>query len=293
MRLSSLHTHSTFCDGSDDVQTLCARAYEKGLCAIGFSSHGPISPKTGIKTNWHLDEGRLEQYLGEVRAAQSRWKGKLQVFLGLELDYIKGLRCALDRDIRSLGLDFLIGSVHYLVPANGAQPFTIDGPLEELERGVGEGFGGDGEAMMNTYWDAVAEMVSLGGFDILGHIDLVRKNNPGGRFFNTESEAWQQRIREVADLVCKGGCVVEITTGGLNRGKRNDTYPSLPLLRLLSERGVPALISADAHKAADLDGHYDFALQALARAGYSEHTLFEGRDGGKAQWSRELIRVEA
>ncbi len=90
-KFSSLHTHTVFCDGKDNVETMCRTAYEKGLASIGFSSHAPVG-STGLKTHWHIKDDKLGEYINEVKAAQLRWEGKLPVYLGLEVDYIKGLR---------------------------------------------------------------------------------------------------------------------------------------------------------------------------------------------------------
>jgi len=409
---SSLHTHTIFCDGKDDVETMCAAAYEKGLAAIGFSAHAPVG-RTGLVTNWHLKDSRLEEYAGEVCAARRRWEGRLAVYLGLEVDYIKGLRSPLDSDIcmrgvhtpslqtkldpllsanapegraargrrKFLGLpavgdervklitkgkekadqheehdchpnfrnlaishgqkkagqrlrrrtppdfaapalpappgdfrencgsslalqggvfDYIIGSVHYLVPPCG-EPFTVDGPVEEMEKGIAAGFGGDSEAMMHAYWDAVLEMIAVGGFDIVGHIDLIKKTNDDfnggqdsvrslgstgsrGRWFSREGGAYMRRFEEVAAAVSASGLVVELSTGALNRRYHSETYPSLPLLRILRRRNVPVMISADAHRAADLDGFYPQAMEMLHKAGYESHVVFEGRQNGSPQW---------
>ena len=283
---SSLHTHTTFCDGKDDVETMCRAAYEKGLAAIGFSAHAPAG-KTGLVTNWHLKDHRLAEYVDEVNAARRRWQEKIDVYLGLEVDYIKSLRSPLDRDIQELNLDFVIGSVHYLVPPRGA-PFTVDGPVEEMEKGIAAGFGGDGEAMMHAYWDTVLEMIALGGFDIVGHLDLVKKTNDTdgsrGRWFSRESMVYTRRLQEAAAAVSAGGFVVELSTGALNRRYHSETYPSLPFLRLLRRHNVPVMISADAHRAADLDGYYPIACQTLFEAGYDSHVVFKGRKNGQAAW---------
>jgi len=284
MEFSSLHTHTLFCDGSDDVQTMCLAAYEKGLCSIGFSAHAPIYKKTGIKTQWHLNDEDLDEYIREIRSARERWKGKLPVFLGLEADYIKG-RCGPgDSDLQSLGLDFIIGSVHYLVPDNGTDLFTVDGSMEEMEQGVRLGYGGDGEAAMHAYWDTVAEMAAAGGFEILGHSDIIIKNNKNNRWFDTDSEVWRCCLADISDVLSRSACVVEVNTGGLNRGKIDTTYPSVNFLRVLHEKNIPVLISSDAHRACDLDGHYDIARQTLRAAGYCKHVLFEGKTAGKPVW---------
>jgi histidinol-phosphatase (PHP family) len=290
---SCLHTHTFFCDGKDDVETYCRRAWEKGYHSLGFSAHGPVTGKTGLTTDWNLPESRLEAYLDAVREARRRWEGKLRVYLGLEVDYIGGLMGPADRDYRDLGLDYLIGSVHYIIPPHGA-PFTVDGSREELDRGLEEGFGGDGEALTHCYWDQVAAMIRAGGFDILGHADLIKKNNrpPGtvGAFFDPADPGYLQRAGEIAALAgARAGMVVEVNTGGLNRGKVNETYPSPAMLRLFRAERVPALITADAHRAQDLDGHYGEALEAMRQAGYREMVLFEGREGDRPRWAARGI----
>ena len=279
---SSLHTHTIFDDGKDDVETMCRTACEKGLVAIGFSAHAPIK----MESDWHLQAVRMEEYLAAVHAARRRWEGKIDVYLGFEVDYIKGQRSPLDRDIRDANPDYTIGSVHYLLPPQG-YPFTVDAPADELKIGVTECYGSDGEAMMHAYWDAVAQMLAIGGFDIIGHLDLVKKHNRSNCWFDMESDAYRQRLEEIVRAVASGGFVLEVNTGALNRGQLTETYPSLPALRLLRQLNVPVMISADAHCAAHLDGHYREACQILLDAGYTNHVIFQGRKDEKAVW-REL-----
>ena len=291
---SSMHTHTLFCDGQDDIETMCRAAYEKKLYAIGFSSHAPVYKQTGIKTGWNMSEERVDEYVAEITAAKRRWQGKLAVFLGFEVDYIKGMRSPADNDIKSINADFLIGSVHYIVPSNGAEPFTVDGPPEELEKGLNEGFNGNGEALMNCYYDMVAEMIAAGGFDILGHADIIKKNCINKSYWPAESELIRQKEITCA-VMGKCNCgetssiAVEVNTGGINRKKINDVYPSLSFLHLLREHEVPVIITADAHCARDIDGNYDKALQTIVKAGFREHVLFCGKNNGNTIWKKEKI----
>ena len=269
---SSMHTHTLFCDGKDDVETMCRAAYEKKMCAIGFSAHAPIAKKTGIKTDWHLSEDRVDEYVEQVLSAKKNWQGKLEVFLGYEVDYIKGLRTALDADITAVNPDYLIGSVHYIIPPNGAELFTVDGPMEEFEKGLNEGFRGDAQALMHCYYDAMAEMTALGGFDILGHADLIKKNCITKKYWPAECEYIRQM--EIALTLKEAGLTAEVNTGGINRRKINEVYPSLSFLRLLCEHNVPVMITADAHCAEDIDGNYETALKTIKRAGFKNHLIF-------------------
>lgn len=295
MRFSSLHTHSAYCDGSGEIEAFCRAAFEKGLVSLGFSSHAPLGLCRRAEaeipgTSWHMKAESLSAYLAEIGEARARWAGKLDLYSGLEADFIEGRASPAELRRRLPGLDYIIGSVHYLVPSGG-EPFTVDGPFEETERGFREGFGGNGEAFTDKYWDAVEEMIGKGGFDILGHADLVKKHNGKGRFFDPEDARYLGRAREIAESAARAGIAVEVNTGGINRRAIQETYPSVRLLRFFREAGVPALITADAHRAEDLDGHYGDALRALREAGYREHALFQGRRDGKALWESEPLEA--
>jgi histidinol-phosphatase (PHP family) len=134
-------------------------------------------------------------------------------------------------------------------------------------------------------------MIAAGAFDILGHPDLVKKNNQGNRIFDPENPDCLRRTGEIARAAARANLVVEVNTGGINRGKINETYPSPAFLKLFRENAVPAIISADAHRAEDLDGHYGLAREALIAAGYTETVLFEGKSEGVPRWSVQSLET--
>jgi histidinol-phosphatase (PHP family) len=280
MYASCLHTHTEFCDGQGDVESFCRTAFEKGLAAIGFSAHAPLARKTGLLTDWHLRDADLDRYIDTVNAARRRWEGKLRVYLGLEIDYIRGLTGPADRDFKALDLDYCIGSVHYIFPPKGGEPFTVDSGAEEFRGDMDRHFPGDGEGMAEAYWDAVEEMLSLGGFDILGHLDLVMKNNQNNEYFDPGGERYRRRIARIAGLAARSGAVVEVNTGGLNRGKTREPYPSPELLGLLRREGARMTVTADAHEPAHLGGNYGLARRRLLEAGYAAVWEFAGKGKG-------------
>jgi len=291
--LACIHTHTRFCDGLDDIETCCKAAARKGLACLGFSAHSPIKKKTGIHNVCNLREERLEEYINEVLAAKKRWEGKLPVFLGLEVEFIENLTGPADRDFREMGLDFIIGSVHYVIPPKGS-PFTVDDTTEAVSRGIREGYGGDPMGMVEAYLNAEIAMIRAGGFDVLGHPDLVKKNNyrPQNlnyRLFSEEEPLYKEKTAIIAALMAKTGIPSEVNTGGISRGKTGDCYPSLPFLALFREQGVPMLINADAHKAEDVDGHYREAIETMLAAGYTETLIFEGRLNSRPIWKKEKL----
>jgi histidinol-phosphatase (PHP family) len=241
-----------------------------------------------MQSSWNIPEERLPLYLDEVRAAKKRWEGKLPVYLGLEVDFIENLMGPMDRDFREMDLDYIIGSVHYIFPPKG-KPFTVDDSVETLDRFIRESFDGDPLPMVDMYYRAVEAMIAAGGFDVLGHPDLVKKNNSGGRLFSEDAESYQKKTASVAALLAAAGLPAEINTGGINRGKIRDCYPSSGFLKLFRRHGVPMVINADAHRAKDLDGSYDEARKSLLAAGNTETLLFEGRKNGRPLWKAEKL----
>jgi histidinol-phosphatase (PHP family) len=292
MRLACIHTHTVFCDGKDDIETFCRAAYEKGLVSLGFSAHAPIFAKTGLRTGWHLSDERLDEYMEAVCLAKKRWEGKLPVYLGLEVDFIPGMMGPADKDYREMGLDYIIASVHYVLPKKG-DLFTVDASQEIVERGIKEGFGGDPMGMLESYLNSEEAMIRAGGFDVLGHPDLVKMHNKDNKFFNPQSNSYLKKTAALAALLAETGVPSELNTGGLNRGKINECYPSADFLKHFRKQNVPIVINADAHRAADLDGHYEEARKTMLEAGYTETVLFSGKvngkAGGKAAWKSERL----
>jgi len=288
---SSMHTHTVFCDGRDDIETMCRAAYDKKLYAIGFSSHAPTEKQLGAKTTWNLKDENVSKYKAEVLAAKERWQGKLNVFFGFEADFIEGKRAPADDDITSFNPDFVIGSVHYLYPESARSrqlaPFTIDGSEEEFYKGLNECYDSDARKLMNSYYDTVLEMIDTGGFDILGHVDIIKKNTINKDLWPKENEISRQK--EIAQAASKAGLCIEVNTGGINRKKINEVYPSLTFLKIIHEYNIPLMITSDAHNAGDIAGNYNIAVETLKMADINEHYIFNGRINRKIVWIKVKI----
>ncbi len=295
MHFSCLHTHTNFCDGKNSIEDFCETAYKKGLTTLGFSAHAPLPSDSGITTNWHLKPEKMPQYVEAIHEARQRWKGKLIILLGLEIDYIQGICGPADHRFDQWDLDYSIGSVHYLVPENGTVPFTVDGPSEEWEKGVQEGYNGDYEAAAFAYWNNVQQMVMAGGFEIAGHLDLVKKNRAA--WWNGQgTDVYYKKAQEVIQTIANTPLIVEVNTGGLNRALIPETYPSLRLLQMLKQYDVPVMINADAHQCNEVDGNYLLAQNILRKAGYTYTMRWKGKSiapktsrASSIQWEREYF----
>jgi histidinol-phosphatase (PHP family) len=139
-------------------------------------------------------------------------------------------------------------------------------------------------------------MAAAGGYDILAHLDLVKKNNARFRFFSPEDSGYTKRLVETADIIAAAHAaprhpIVEVNTGGIIRKRTADPYPSLALLKLLHERNIPLTVNADAHAPDHLGGAYETAWEMMRQAGYRSALLFEEKKDGKASWREDALSV--
>ncbi|MDR2467954.1 MAG: histidinol-phosphatase [Spirochaetaceae bacterium] len=283
---SCLHTHTSFCDGDGTVDDFCAAAHEKGLVSLGFSAHAPLPKELGVTTNWHLSHDKLAAYMNEVRAAREKWRDKLDIYLGLEVDFIQGYMSPADMFYQDLKLDYIIGSVHCVLPPHaplnwartwvGDKLLCIDGSADEFIILLEKGFNGNVDMLVETYYKSLISMCAAGGITILGHADLIKKNNSGARFFTNDDARVVPLIHKLAAAIAAHNIIVEVNTGGMNRGKIDEPYPSQSMLKILQTHDIPAMINADAHICAHLDGNYETACRHLASAGYTGHLIFTG-----------------
>ena len=266
MQLSSLHTHTTYCDGKNTPAEMAAAARQKGFSALGFSAHLAYP----FAAEWHIAPQDIPSYISDVAVLKKEYAGRMDVFLGFEAEYVRGFLYPERRLLTRWSLDFIIGSVHF-VPSDSGRPaplLTVDDSAENVRRWLVECFGGDEKRAVRAYFAAVRSMATECDFDIVGHVDLIRRRNRELLFFD-ESAAWyRDEANKTAETIAKSGKIVEINTGGIARGATDSVYPSEEMLYVLCKNGAPITINSDAHTAETLDAAYGEAQRAARAAGY-------------------------
>ena len=253
----NLHTHTTYCDGIDTPEEMITVAIQKGFRSIGFSEHTYMyySPK------WGMPLERTEEYKKEILKLREKYKEKLDIFLGLEVDMFS--------EIDISGYDYLIGSAHYL--PIGEEKVGFDRSAEEVGRVIKEYFGGDGMAFAKKYYRTLAELPNYGDFDIVGHFDQITKHCENYHFFDEDSKEYRFAVIEAAEALAGKIPYFEVNTGAIARGYRTTPYPSTFIMKELKRLGFGAVISSDCHNSAFLDCGFDLSAELLRECGYKEH----------------------
>ncbi len=111
-----------------------------------------------------MKASRLEAYLAETRALQQEYAGRIELYVGLEVDYLPSDDPALycGPSTYASQLDYTVGSVHYLDQNEVGEPWEIDDTTEKLMRGLVEVYGGDIRKVIRMYYERIREMIGAG-----------------------------------------------------------------------------------------------------------------------------------
>jgi histidinol-phosphatase (PHP family) len=98
---------------------------------------------------------------------------------------------------------------------------------------------------VNKFYDQSLEMVTRGGFDIIGHYDKIG-NNASHFQHGIEQEDWYlDRVNQLTEAIIQSGVAVEINTKA--RANHGRFFPSEIHWRKLLDAGVTILVNSDAH----------------------------------------------
>lgn len=274
---TNYHTHTDFCDGQASPETIVQEAIQRGFAILGFSGHCCYP----FAEDWHIQASRLGEYMQEIRRLQETYKDSIEILLGFEADYLPPITRPSHPWYKSQGLDYTIGSLHYVITPQGIS--TIDGPVEEVVKGIETLFSGNGRKFVENYYGLLREMIQEGGFDILGHLDCIRKRNALLHFFDESAPWYKAEIQETAKTIIQKGVIVEINTGGMFRKATQTPYPAFDILSLLCVRGVPVTVTSDAHSPQGLDFAFEETYRYAFQAGYRELVYLTREKGSVVQ----------
>jgi histidinol-phosphatase (PHP family) len=272
--MANYHCHSRFDDGHGELEEYVQAALGKGLRTLGFSGHAPVP----FACDWTIPSPLLPEYLETARRLQATYRDRIELLVGLEVDYIPDITSPRTAEIRAMNLDFTVGSVHFLGRLADGELWTADGPPKELEQGVAESFSGDIRKTVEGYFGRVRDMVDKAAPDIIGHFDVIKKNNRDARYFSEEASWYRDAVIQTLDAVAASPCILEVNTGGIVRGTSGALYPSEWILAECLKRDIPLMINSDAHWPEQLDGYYDEAAALLKSIGFRRLTQI-GMDG--------------
>ena len=254
------HVHSNFSDGINNPEDIVKCALDRGIERLGISDHGysVYDPDCGM----HKD--RIDEYGDEIRRLKEKYKGKIDLFLGIEQDYY-GI-------YHEKRYEYVIGSVHNIKA--GDDYYTVDYKYEILEEAKKKHFGNDMYKLIECYFETVSDVVMKTECDIIGHFDLIAKLSEKYDMFDKNDDRYVSLWKKAADTLITYKKPFEINTGAISRGYRTAPYPDIPIIKYISERGGKFILSSDSHDMNNLCFEFDKWENVLKNMGI-EMSRFE------------------
>ncbi len=243
-------------DSKTPLVALCRRALELGLSHICPTEHADFDPQ---------DAGygylNVTAYSRAVDACRQQLDGQIAILKGVEVDY----HSRFDAEVRAFlarhTFDFVIGSAHY------ADGLYIENALLEAY---------DLDTAYRRYFNAVREVAASGLFDVVGHLDLLKRYRlpPGGVF---DARRYADEIDAILRAAVETGTGLEINTSGLRQAPA-ETLPGLETLRRYRQLGGQVLtLGSDAHRPEDLGKNIRDGLALARAAGFEAIAVFVAR----------------
>ena len=155
------HIHTHFCPHGtkDSFREYIEKAISLGFEEISFTEHAPL-PDGFVDTTPTQDSAmsaeQLELYFAEIQSHKEKYKDKIKINCGLEVDYIEGYESEIKEALNNIGskLDDAILSVHFL--KNGQKYDCLDYSPQHFEQMIHEY--GSIEKVYQKYYDTVASI---------------------------------------------------------------------------------------------------------------------------------------
>ncbi|QSX08335.1 histidinol-phosphatase [Alkalibacter rhizosphaerae] len=268
---SNFHIHSTFCDGKNSLDEMAKAAIRSRLKAIAFTSHNPLEGEE----HWTLSQDKVETYLKEIQHLQKVYEKQIDIYSGLEVDYL------FDSGFNPLAkpylkrLDCWIGSVHALARWENGKYWFVDEDEKNFHEGIQHFFSGEARKAVQRYYEIQMEMVEAGGLSFIGHMDLIKKNNRNHQYF-CETDLWYRDLVEVfLKTVKRKDAIVEINTGGVRRYGKECFYPSVWILERIRDLEIRWTINGDSHDTGGIAYYFEETEALLRNKGMNGYWSFE------------------
>ena len=272
------HTHSASCNHAiGSLEEYVKAGISLGIPEIGLSDHFPMIFLPATFHHYAMDISEVNNYMQTSYLLKQNYNSKIDVKIAFEVDFHELVFHDYKRVLKPYlqDLDYLIGSVHgvkwksHIIPIDSTSSLPDDFKSEN----------GNGDKLLLTYYNEVLALVNTEYYDVLGHLDVIKKL---GVVPEDKDLIWEA-ILKIIDKVETTEMVVEINTSGL-RMLQNELYPSEQIILELIERKIPLILGSDAHDPSDVGYAFLDTIRYLRKNGLTKISRISNR-------KKELIKL--
>jgi histidinol-phosphatase (PHP family) len=270
---TNFHSHCEYCDGVGKMETYIQAAINQKVKVYGFSSHAPLP----FQTPWAMQAEQMKAYLKEITFLKQKYQSLIEIYSGLEIDFIPKLTAPDNEKFRELALDFSIGSVHFVDFFPDGKAWEIDNTTQVFKNGLESIFNNKIKSAIKRYYGLTRKMLKKHTPDIVGHLDKIKIHNKNAHFFSEKEKWYVKEVLETLEVIAKAGSILEVNTAGIYKKNLTEPYPSYWVLEEAFDRKIPIMINSDVHHPNKITQCFTEVSKKLHKIGYrSVKVLYQG-----------------
>ena len=216
------HTHTTRCNHAKGTEAeYVENALAAGIEVLGFSDHSPYLFDGDYYSWFRMRPEELPEYVATIKKLQEVYKGRIELPIGVEVEYYPALFSRLLPFLKDHGVEYLLLGQHYQKNEIGTQY---------------SGLPTDDPQVLKNYCRQVRDGMQLGIFTYLAHPDLIN--------FTGDPALYKTEMRGLCQEAKSCGMLLEYNLLGLRAGRE---YPVPVFWEMAAEEGCTAVLGVDAH----------------------------------------------
>ena len=220
--IANYHTHTPRCGHAcgQEIEYV-ENALKAGLQILGFSDHTPQFFPGNHYSNMRMRPHLLQEYIDAVMQLKQDYAGKLQIHLGLEVEYYPAIFPKLVEVLKDTPVEYMLLGQHW----NGNEenePYN-GRPTED-------------EALLERHCNQVIDAMHTGAFTYLAHPDILN--------FVGDPKVYQRHMRRLCQAANSCHIPLEMNFIGLRDGRQ---YPNPLFWEVAAEEGCQSILGVDAH----------------------------------------------
>jgi histidinol-phosphatase (PHP family) len=254
------------------MEEMVISAIKNGFNVLGFTSHAPFPNEE----SWTMNPESVDLYFHEFYRLKEKYFNDITLYIGLEIDFIPGIGLTEENKKLLTNLDYYIGSVHSLGTVDGNKYYFVDDTPESFSEGINVLFQNNVQKAVEAYYKNIISLAETYKPDIIGHIDIIKKNNKNNQFFNENDDWYNNAVLKCLKIIKENDCIVELNTGGIIRYGKECMYPSDFILKACKKYNIKVTVNSDAHSEEGINYHFDEVEKLLLETGYNYIYILSG-----------------
>ena len=225
------HTHTFRCGhASGTEEEYIKRAIDCGIKYMGFADHAPLNFPEAKDLKFRVPVDKVEDYFSTLKALREKYKDKIDLKFGFEMEYYPNIFEKMLADVKSFGAEYLILGEH----------FTVEEIPDSHEHSAAPN---DSVDKLKTYVNRIIEGTKTGAFTYIAHPDMIN--------FTGDLSIYKEEMRKICVCSREYNIPLELNCLGI---RDNRHYPNNEFWQIAGEEQCPVTFGFDAH---DVPSAYD------------------------------------